>query len=103
MNVLELVLLGADVLGKGEILKQEIDPVVRDIVTVASRVAKETQVDVSDILTADPVFNRTMIAGAALEAEMNAVTDWSKVGDEAFEIAKGVLKVVGLGVALFGV
>ena len=79
-------------------MKEAIDPAVGDILTVVARLKRERNVDVKDILNGDPIHDRSVIAGAALEAELTSATDWGDVASKAFTVAWSILKVAA-GVA----
>lgn len=97
-------LIGDAVKGLGLAIevRDDIVPDVQRILEVAQHIKQTRDVDVEHLLTQDPVYNRSTIAGAALEAEMFAEIDWAAVADEAFVVAWKVLQVTAKVGALFG-
>ena len=93
LTLTEAIAKAVEAIGAGAAIKsQVIDPAVADIIGVVARLKREQNIDVEDLLNGDPVHDRTIIAGAALEGELTAAIDWSAVADEAFTVAFTVLK-----------
>lgn len=91
MTYAEAVLKAAEALGKGVAIKEAVDPAVADILGIIGRLKREQNIDVTAILNGDPIHDRTILAGAALEGELTAATDWSAVADQVFRVAWSVL------------
>lgn len=100
MTTAEAILKAVDALGKAEAMRGAVEPAVVDILGIVGRLKREQDIDVSDLLNGDPVHDRAVLAGAALEGELTAATDWSAVADTAFSTAWSVLTVAAKVVAL---
>lgn len=100
MTYAEAILKAAEALGKGVALKEAVDPAVADILGVVARLKRDENIDVTDLLTGDPIHDRAVIAGAALEGELTAAVDWSAVAGQAFTVAWSVLTAAAKVVAV---
>jgi len=99
----ESILKASKMLGMVESTWDAVAPAVTDILGVMERLKTEQGVDVAHLLNGDPIHDRAVIAGAALEGELRSstATDWGAVADEAFTVAWKVLTAAAKLVAIF--
>jgi len=68
-------------------------PAALDIMETAKSLATSREVDITSILTGDPITDRSLMEAADVQAAIGRTIDWSQVPDAAFSVAWSLLKV----------
>lgn len=89
-------------MGKAELVRAAVEPAVAELVTAAAELAKSRDVDVTALLNGDPVHDRTVLAGAALQGELQSSLDWDAIPAAVFSSAWTVLRAASAVAAIFG-